>query len=624
MGFSWPVPCPRRALVFHPAASPMSIPASQSSPGNPAGPVQAGQATLPDGPKVQDQLASLAERGELRGVLDFLRALLNARVVALFPGSANAGAGSVVVTTRGILASSLAPLGERLADSAAAVVEPAAALGEGGYTIAVPVRHEERAMWVLIAQLAVPNARDLQAYLVILQTVAGYLLYREQRLVTQDVGWVLERTSGLLDLYRKAGAEEDYDKAARVAVEGLRDYLGCSRVIYSARGHLRAISGVQRVDTKSPSHQPVEAAMREAVLNRARIDFPENSHAVAHELLAKQSGAIRISTLPLPSEKGGLLLEWMTEPDRRTPALLEAALPFVPPLFRLLERARPNPAIFFIRRTWRKATASRRRAVAGGALAAIALLAFPFHYDIKCDCKLIPVVQRVVAAPFEGQLGRTRVQPGDRVKEGDILVVLDNRDLKLKEAELSAARDQALKKRDRAMSSADGADFAAAQLAALEAETSAQELALVQRKLGMLEVRAPITGVVVSGDLRRAEGQPVRQGQPLFEIAPLDAMLVEIAVPDREVGRVRAGMPMSFRLEAHGGWRGDTQVSRVYPRSEQREGANVFIAEAPVQGLAPGLRPGMKGRASVQSDRRPLVWQLGHRLADWVETTLWW
>jgi multidrug efflux pump subunit AcrA (membrane-fusion protein) len=254
----------------------------------------------------------------------------------------------------------------------------------------------------------------------------------------------------------------------------------------------------------------------------------------------------------------------------------------------------------------------------------VGVLAFPFHYGIKCDCRIIPVVQRVIAAPFEGQLGRTRVQPGDRVQEGDILIVLDNRELKLKEAEIAAARDQALKRRDRAMNSTEGADFAAAQLAALEAEASTQELALVQRKLALLEVRAPIAGVVVSGDLRRAEGQPVRSGQPLFEVAPLDALLVEVAVPDREISRVRAGLPVSFRLEAHGGWSGETRVQRVYPQSEQREGANIFLAEAPVAVGTADLRPGMKGRATIEGDRKPLAWQLGHRLVDWVETTLWW
>ena len=605
----------------------MNSPASQTASAQAGKPAASSAPGLPDGPRVQEQLATLTESGELRPLLEFLRALLNARALAIFPGSENAGAASVVVTTRGILATALAPIGERLANTSAAVVEAAPSLGEEGYTLAVPVRRDEHPLWVLIAQLVVPNARDLQAFLVILQTVAGYLLYREQRLVTADIHWVLARTSGLLDIFRRAGMEEDFEKAARIAVDALRDYLGCSRVVYGTRTRdgvrLRAMSGVAKLDTKSTAHQPIEAALREAMFDGACVNFPENKSAIAHDLLAQQTKAVCITTQPVRENRGAVLCEWSESSDPRTPALLDAALPFVGPLFELLERAKPNPLTFFFRRIWKRATTNRRRAIIAAGIALAALLVFPFHYSIKCDCRLVPKTKRVIAAPFEGQLGRTRVQPGDRVAEGDALVALDSRELKLKEAELTAARDLALKKRDRAMSAPEGADFAAAQVAAFEAEGTGQELALVKRKIEMLEVRAPLAGVVVSGDLRRAEGQPVRQGQVLFEIAPLEVMLVEIDVPDREVSRVRAAMPVTFRLEAHTGWSGESRLEKVYPQSEQRDGKNVFVAEATV-GIAPELRPGMRGRATIESDRRPLAWIIGHRFIEWVQTTLWW
>ncbi len=587
---------------------------------------------MPDGPLIQDQLAALAEAksGELRPLLEFLRALLNAKALALFPAAGKAGLSSVVVTTRGILATSLAPLGERLANAAAAVAEPAPSLGADGYTLAVPVRREEQPLWVLLAQIVVPNPRDLQAYLVILQSAAGFLLYREQRSATDDVQWVLSRASGLLDIFRKTAGEEDYPKACRVAVDALRDYLGCTRVCLGARSargvRLRAMSGVQHVDAKSPLHQPIESAMGEALLGDAQVDFTPadagHGDTIAHELLQQKTGAARITTVPL--HEGALLLEWDADPDRRTPALLDAAIPFVPPLFRLLERARPNPVAFFVRRTWRNATRSGRRALVIGAVLLAALLACPFHHTIRTDCRLVPKVKRTLAAPFEGQLGRSRVQPGDSVAVGGVLVVMENRELKLKQAELTASRDQALKKRDRAMNSPDGADFSAAQVAAFEADGIMQELALVERKLAMLEVKAPIAGMVVSGDLRRSEGQPIRQGQVLFEIAPLDEMIVELDVPDRDVSRVRTGMAVSFRVEAFGGWSGESKIDRLHPMSEQRDGANVFIAEAPVGSGAPELRPGMRGRASIEGDRRPLIWIIGHRFTEWVETTLLW
>jgi multidrug efflux pump subunit AcrA (membrane-fusion protein) len=237
-----------------------------------------------------------------------------------------------------------------------------------------------------------------------------------------------------------------------------------------------------------------------------------------------------------------------------------------------------------------------------------------------------PVTKRVVAAPFDAVLRHAFVRPGDRVVEGAALGELDNRELQMKEGELVAARARALKQRDRAMSNAgEGADTAAAQVAHLEAQSLEQELALVQRKLGLLQVTAPLAGVVVSGDLRRAEGQPVRQGEVLWEVAPLDEMIVEVEVPAREISRIRAGQPVKVRLEGLGGsW--TTTVERIHPQSEPRDGRNVFICEAPLRnpGAATDFRPGIRGRAAVESDRRPLGWILGHQLWDWLVTTLFW
>jgi multidrug efflux pump subunit AcrA (membrane-fusion protein) len=140
----------------------------------------------------------------------------------------------------------------------------------------------------------------------------------------------------------------------------------------------------------------------------------------------------------------------------------------------------------------------------------------------------------------------------------------------------------------------------------------------------MLAIRAPISGIIVAGDLRRSEGQPVRQGFVLFEIAPLEEMQVEIDVPDYEFSRVRQSMPVTFRMEAYSGWNGESQIARLYPQSEQRDGRNVFVAEAAVTGASPDLRPGMRGRASIQGDRKPVAWIISHRLLEWLQTAIWW
>ena len=600
-----------------------------------------GESGAPDAQRLQSQLAALIEKesqgaavGEIRPLLDFLRALLNARALALLPIGEQPGLASCVVTTRGILASSLTPLAAKL-DPRAIAVQPAPELGADCYTLAVPVQREGAAICWLIAQLAVPSQRDLQAYVVLLQALAGFLLYREQRRATQEAHWVLERTSGLLEIFRRAGAELDFDKACRIAVDALRDYFGAARVVLGARRgagvQVRAISGVARVDAKSPSHQPIEAAMREAQLAARRIDFRADSaktaETVAHELHLQQTGAAQLTTVPFTREQGAVLVEWDEAPGPQTATLVEAAAPFLPVLFDLLTRARPHPAVFAARRAWSRLTSNRRRAALLGAGAIVALLAWPFHAPIRADLRLAPTVKRVIAAPFQGQLKKSFVRPGDRVTEGQPLAEMDNRELRIKEAELTAARERALKQRDKAMSNeGEGADFAAAQLASFEAQSVGQELELVRRKIAMLDVQAPLAGVVVSGDLRRAEGQPVQQGQVLFEVAPLEEMIVEIDVPDRDISRVRAGLPLRFRLEAFPGERWSSRLEKLHPQSEQRDGRNVFICEAAIRNADAklDLRPGMRGRAVIEGDRRPLIWILGHRLWDFaVETVLW-
>lgn len=581
-------------------------------------------------PQIHAHVAGLAEAGEgaTRELLEFLRGIVDARAMALlFAGGREAD--SCIVTTRGLPASTISALATTLRGTEL-ILRPAPAAGGSSTMVGVPIVRNHSEMAWLLAILGTANMREVAGIATLLQAFAGFILYREERHETERIEVVAGRMSELLEIVRRVGVEEDFQRAARVAVDGVATYLGCKRVILGLRLrgslHIRAISGVARVDAKSPSNQPIEAAMREAMRSGHKVDFrvgdEKRAETLAHEILLEEVGAVRLVTLPLPAGHGAVMLEWDTEPDAAGSRLVDATAPFLPSLFDLVFRARPNAAVFAIRRWWREADDRRRKVVMAAAAGVVLLLALPLPYRIGADCRLAPTVKRVVAAPFDGQLRKSRVQPGDHVIEGQVLAEMDNRDIRLREAELTAQRERALKQRDRAMSnSGEGADFAAAQVADFEARSVSEELALVQRKIEMLEVKAPLAGVVLSGDLRRDEGRPVQQGQILFEVGPLEQMIVEIEVPDHEISHVRAEMPVSVRLEA-GGSR-DSRVARIHPQSEARDGKNVFICEAPMDHTGE-LRPGMRGRVKITADRRPVIWILGHRLWDWLVTTLWW
>jgi multidrug efflux pump subunit AcrA (membrane-fusion protein) len=157
---------------------------------------------------------------------------------------------------------------------------------------------------------------------------------------------------------------------------------------------------------------------------------------------------------------------------------------------------------------------------------------------------------------------------------------------------------------------------------ALEMERLDAKRRLLADRAHHLDIKSPIDGVVISGDLKRAEGTPVAIGQTLYEIAPLERMVAEVAIPDEEISRARAAQPATLTLDAFSGLTWTGTISTIEPRSESHDNENVFIAEVDLDNRDLILRPGMKGRAKIEMDRQALGWIVFHRpwnkLAGWL------
>ena len=134
----------------------------------------------------------------------------------------------------------------------------------------------------------------------------------------------------------------------------------------------------------------------------------------------------------------------------------------------------------------------------------------------------------------------------------------------------------------------------------------------------------PVDPTKNGGDLERAEGAPLTVGQTLFEIAPLNRMVVEVAIPDDEVAHVDTQQTIDMRLDAYPDQVWQAAVEEVHPRSEIRDDQNVFIAEAELDNAEGRLRPGMKGRAKVETQRRPIGWILFHKPWEYASKKLSW
>jgi Cu(I)/Ag(I) efflux system membrane fusion protein len=116
-------------------------------------------------------------------------------------------------------------------------------------------------------------------------------------------------------------------------------------------------------------------------------------------------------------------------------------------------------------------------------------------------------------------------------------------------------------------------------------------------------LRAPRGGEIVRKHV--VEGQAVRAGDDLFEIADRATVWVEVAVFEQDAPAVRVGSPVTLRVDALPGRRFAGRVAFVEPRLDERTRTLTARVEVPNAGLR--LRPGMYATAQIMVGGRAAV-----------------
>ncbi len=251
----------------------------------------------------------------------------------------------------------------------------------------------------------------------------------------------------------------------------------------------------------------------------------------------------------------------------------------------------------------------------------IILLCIPTTYKIACDCQLELTRRRFVAAPYEGLLENTIVENGDIVTQGQVLARMDASQLRMEMSSLQADMERERKKRDSALARRNVAE---SQIASSEMKRLASEVAIISNRLSHTEIRSPIDGVIISGDLDKAEGAPMETGQNLFEVGPLEKILVEILIPENEIQHVAAGMPVRFEFNAFPFETFRGEIQRIHPRAEVLDQQCVFVAHVQLDNETKRLRPGLKGRAKILGETHTLGWNLFHGVWENARKVLIW
>ncbi|MEZ6095258.1 MAG: efflux RND transporter periplasmic adaptor subunit [Pirellulaceae bacterium] len=441
----------------------------------------------------------------------------------------------------------------------------------------------------------------------------------------------LQQTQHWLSLVSAIGESSNDDELAISLANGLKR-LFTGRAVFIAfqfggtasNLRLTAISDLEMFDADSTVARAVENGLLEFGA-RQQAFWADATNSPDWELLLREYDAESALVIPFWSNEGvigqAVVVTGTASEGQAGDALLELAertRSLITPLVVDKRHSEISLTRLLKRRIAKRLPSSTRKKWAIVALGILGIALMPWPFNVKCDVRLQPVSRRFVAAPFEGILDSTVAKNGDLVHAGDVLARLDGQTLRIEQSGLRAELNSAKKKADQARANRD---IAEAQIQKSEMNRIQSQIDDIENKLQELEIRCPIDGIVISGDLDQVEGAKVKLGQSLFEVGPLDEMLVEVLISEDQVRFVDAGDSVQVKFNAYPfkNWNGT--IHKVHPRAELVENKNVFVAEVVIPNADGTLQPGMRGRAKIYDRWSVASWVFLHRA--WNDIRYW-
>ncbi|MEH6909624.1 MAG: HlyD family efflux transporter periplasmic adaptor subunit [Oceanicoccus sp.] len=512
------------------------------------------------------------------------------------------------------------------------------------YAAAYPVHVDEELQAIVALEVNVSDAGELQTVMGQLQWSVGWitLYYSGQKIA--DLTAESFRSTQALAIFSQVQSQTESEAANQTLVTALATELGCDRVSIGFPASYSAANCSVRVDAISHTVQfgkqmglltAISNAMSEALTLGRDIVLPLKDSSVSapdHGHLMNEYSSQSIASLPIfvaDRFRCVLTLEKSTgaKIDTDTLEFVRAIGVLCSPT--LEDRRIAQRSLLQVVRD--KSRQQLERLFGSGyigrkillAASVLLLLFFSFAtgtYRIAAETELQGVVQRVMAAPFNGYIANSSVRAGDIVKAGDVVAQLEDEELRLERQKWLSERSQYRHEYNEAFAKVERS---VVNINKAKMDQATAELALTEQKLLRSQIAAPFDGLIISGDLSQRLGGFVEQGEVLFEIAPLDNYRVVLFVEDNRIGDVAVGQHGNLVLSSLSSHTFPFVVTVMTPMTEARDGGNFFRVEASLLEGSPILRPGMQGIGKIEVDERRLINIWTRSFREWLQLQLW-
>lgn len=486
----------------------------------------------------------------------------------------------------------------------------------------------------------------------------------------------------LLQLHRSLNVDE---VAATAANDG-RLLLGCDRlavaVQYGKKTEVKAISGQDAVHQRANLVKRMCALANKVILMREPLIYTGKLDHLPPQITApladyiQESGSRMVAIYPLfesdplvqADEKGvkkqdkqkkpigGLIVEQISESQPR-PGLQEKVESLSDHVAEALFNGQTYHRLFllpvwkFFGETFKFLEGRGKLKVLAGVVATAAVVAalclVPWEYRVEGTGRLMPVEQKDVFAPWDGDVVEIKVKGGQTVAEGDVLLVLRNEDLQF---QLLGARNQLIEKQqlldslqaewDEARKSGRTAE----EIIRIEGkmESTKKEIIGTQRQVRNLEKRvnsltvtASRPGTIATFEVERQLLQrPVRRGELLLEIRDeTGPWWLQLEVDEHRMGHLlravnssKDPLEVEYVLATNPESRFAGKLREVETRSNPAEGKDRAVVRVRTdinKDDLPQLRIGAEVTAKIHCGKRSLGYVLFGDVVEFVQRYFW-
>lgn len=277
-----------------------------------------------------------------------------------------------------------------------------------------------------------------------------------------------------------------------------------------------------------------------------------------------------------------------------------------------------------------------------------AMVMVPWDYRVEGQGKMMPVIQKDVFVPWDGEVVEILAESGKHVEAGQPLLRIKNPDLK---TQLTAAKGELNSKaallktihgelnRNLRPTEPSKRNELEGQMKQTQEEMAAleEQIAIIEERIASLNVKAPISGVIATFQLEQLLlNRPVRRGEVLLEIKHDDGEWhLELDVEEKRMGHflnaVKANnndlaRNVEFKLATDSESEFQGKVSKVSTRanSSQEAGSVVMVfCEFDKTQLPRQPRIGAEVRAKINCGQKSLGYVLFGDVVEFVQKYFW-